>query len=239
MTGFLLLSQTQAVKKTPRLAALSQEVSDNIVTAQRTYLKARALAKTNPAAEAEVKKAQVELQAVRVSAATASPQTVELASATKPAPAAEVASLAQAASDLDAKVQPMAQSAEALEKGLIWAALALGVVASVLSSFNFNRASAAVSALVVVASGTPNVYPVHERAAYYQTIAHQSTSLTSALALAVALGSQLTIDEYDNDVRKRQALEDALPFPGTAGGDPTPDLLTKLDATKISTLGGQ
>jgi hypothetical protein len=80
-----------------------------------------------------------------------------------------------------------------------------------------------------VASGIPNVYPIQQRATYYQTLANQSHSLTSGLALP----GPLSLADYDNDVRRWDVMESAIPFPGTSAGDPTEALLNQLDAAKM------
>lgn len=233
MSGFLLIySQTPSAKK-PNLKTTPQELSERIVAAQKEVLNARDLfMKATKAKQPDptvVATAEATFKKAQDSAATLR-QAVPAPSATAMATPEELAQLSQNASALDTEVEPMASSATTFEQGLIMASLALGFISTVLSGLKQNTAAAILSGLVVLASGLPNAYPVHQRAVYYQTLANHSHSLNSTLALS----PKLTASAYDNDVRQLAILQTAVPFPGTAAGDPTQALLNSLDAAKIT-----
>ena len=234
----MLLAQVTnpGASKKPRISGMPEDVSNRIVAAQKNILlqmrQAKAAAGKDPAA---VEKTQAAVVAAQQQAAALVKRIAPRASTNAAADAAEMAALVASASALDAQVEPLSTMASGLETGLIFASMLLGVISSALASFNWNRSSAAVSVLVVVASGIPNLYPIHQRAVYYQTMVNQTRSLTSALALS----PELTVAEYDNDVRKEAVLEKWILFPGTDGGDPTEGLLDALDAAKIPAAVGQ
>jgi hypothetical protein len=94
-----------------------------------------------------------------------------------------------------------------------------------------NTAAAVASALVVVASGIPKLFPIHQRAVYYRTLTNQSYSLIGSLQIPY----QMSAAEYDDGVSRLKVLDDyrATKYPETADVDTTTqDLFKELIAVK-------
>ena len=127
----------------------------------------------------------------------------------------------------------MAQSASSWELALLVTAIGLAFGSTVFSIFSWNKASAVLSAMVVVSGGIPKLIPVHERAVYYRTLKNQSYSLLQNLSIPF----ELTVAECDDGGRKLQVLDDymATKYPETTDVDSTTEELFKdLNAAKTS-----
>ena len=232
VTGCVMLfSQTQASKPEFRIRSLGQDTSDQIVNAQRKILtQQQILFKAKKAADPKaVAEAQSSLAAAQTAATALVKQAAPAATATATVSSQEHDQLLQSVSDFyNDKVVPESNSASNLESGLTWMSLALGFFSSVCSAFNWNKAAGLLAASVVLASGAPNVLPIHQKAVYYQALSNQTNSLIASLNIT----AQLTSASYDDDVRKWQILQNAINYPG--GDSAASDLLTSLEASKIA-----
>src|SRR5229473_3341000 len=133
------------------------------------------------------------------------------------------------------EVRQAAKSASAWEVTVIISIVALGLLGSVLSILKKNTAAAIASALVVVASGLPKLFPIHERAVYYRTLTNQSYSLMGSLQLPF----QMTAAEYDDGVGRLKVLGEyrATKYPETADVETTTrDLFNALNAAKTASV---
>jgi hypothetical protein len=228
----LLLSQTPSQKAPLEITSLPQKVSDQIVAAQNKVLDQQdALLKATDASSADA--AKKALDNAKATVADLSKQAVPSASATALATPDQKTQLFQTVNTFyTGTAAPLATSASRWETYLVYASLVLGFVSSVFSIFSWNKASAVVSALVVVASGIPKALPIHDRALYYQTLSNQSYSLMMSISLA----SELTMAEYDDDVRKSQVLEASTEYqPPPDGSSAIGALLRAINASKIGT----
>lgn len=215
-------------------AAITKEIvvaRKEVLKQQDVVLKSRELAKSNPGAAAAVRDAQAQLEAAQKAAAALSKQAAPASSGAILATREEGSHLIQLVTGFYQEVKQQAQSASNTELCLILAAIGLGFSSTVFSIFSWNRASAVVSALVVVAGGIPKIVPVHERAVYYRTLTNQSYSLLAGLNIPY----QLTTAECDDGARRLQVLEEyrATKYPETSDVDSTTeDLFKDLNAAK-------
>jgi hypothetical protein len=155
-----------------------------VLKQQDVVLKAKELAKTNPAAAATAQQAEAQLKVSQQAAAVLSKEAAPLvATATKE----EAAHLIQLVTGFYQEVKQQAQSASHWELALLFTAIGLGFGSTVFSIFGLNKISAVFSALVVVTGGIPKLVPVHERAVYYRTLTNQSYSLLSGLNIPFQL----------------------------------------------------
>lgn len=129
------------------------------------------------------------------------------------------------------EVKQQARVESAWEIATIAAVLVLGALGSILSIMKKSTAAAIASALVVVASGLPKLFPIHDRAVYYRTLTNQSYSLMGSLQIPF----QMTTAEYDDGAARLKVLDDyrGTKYPETANVDTTTqDLLKDLNAVK-------
>jgi hypothetical protein len=145
----------------------------------------------------------------------------------------ESAHVIKLVTDFYQEVKQQAQSSSNWELALIFMAIGLGFGSTVFSIFSWNKASAVLSAMVVVAGGVPKIIPIHQRAVYYRTLTNQSYSLMSGLNIPY----QLTAAECDDGARRLQVLEEyrATKYPETSDVDSTTeDLFKDLNAAKTT-----
>jgi hypothetical protein len=221
----------------PVPATIAKEVVDarkQVLKQQDVLLKANELAKVDPSAAQAARQAQAGLTATQQAAALIAAHAAPSAGAANQiATPEEGAHLIKLVTDFYQDVKQQAQSASSWELALVFASIGLGFGSTVFSIFSRNKASAVMSALVVVAGGIPKIIPVHERAVYYRTLTNQSYSVLSGLNLPY----QLTIAEYDDGIRRLQVLEQyrATKYPETSDVDgTTEDLLKDLNAAKTA-----
>lgn len=127
------------------------------------------------------------------------------------------------------EVKAEAKSAAALALWLVLGAVGCGLASAVFSLLAWNRAAAAASALVVVLGGAPKLFPVQQKADYYQTLTSQSYGLLSSLELPY----QMTVTQYDDGVARLKILLDYRTTQFPAAGDvagTTQQLLRELTA---------
>src|SRR4029077_1572523 len=108
----------------------------------------------------------------------------------------------------------------------------LGALSSFLSLSKWPKIAAIASALVVIATGIPKVFPIHDRAVYYRTLTNQSYSLMGSLQIPY----QMTAAEYNDGAARLKVLDDyrGTKYPETADIDTTTqDLLKELNAVNI------
>jgi hypothetical protein len=205
-----------------------------VLQQQDVVLKAKEAAKTNPAAAPAAQQAQEQLEATQKAVVEISKKTAtETPSSAKIATKEEAAHLIQLVTSFYQEVKQDAQSASAWEIALLFTAIGLGFGSTVFSIFSFNKASAVMSAMVVVTGGIPKLVPIHERAVYYRTLKNQSYSLLSGLNIPF----ELTTAECDDGARRLQVLEDyrATKYPETSDVDATTeDLFKDLNAAKTA-----
>jgi hypothetical protein len=249
MTGCLLLfSQKpgspadlqESIKKLVPVSAAPPTVAKEIVAAQKevlkqqdVVLKATAVASTNPSTAPAVQQAQAQLEASQKAAAQLAKQAAPPGSAAPTATREESAHLIQLVREFNQQMTQMAQSASSWELALLVTAIGLAFGSTVFSIFSWNKASAVLSAMVVVSGGIPKLIPVHERAVYYRTLKNQSYSLLQNLSIPF----ELTVAECDDGGRKLQVLDDymATKYPETTDVDSTTEELFKdLNAAKTS-----
>jgi hypothetical protein len=246
MTGCLLLfSQTpavleQSIKNLSPVSRVPSAITKELVVAQRqlltqqdVVLKAKEAAKTNPAAAPAAQQAQEQLEASQKVVVELAKKTTTAATTAGVATKDETTHLIQLVTGFYQEVKQEAQTASAWELALIFTAIGLGFGSTVFSIFSFNKASAVMSALVVVTGGIPKIVPVHARAVYYKTLTNQSYSLLSGLNIPY----QLTTAECDDGARRLQVLEDyrATKYPETSDVDATTeDLFKDLNAAKTA-----
>jgi hypothetical protein len=244
----LLFSQTssspavleQSIKSLSPVGPVPASVTKDLVVARKEVLKqqdilrnATELAKTNPAALPAAQRAQADLEASQKAAAELSKKASPAPSTSAMATREEGTHLIQLVTEFNQEMKQQAQSASSWELALIMAAIGLGFGSTVFSIFSWNKASAVMSAMVVVAGGLPKLVPVHERAVYYRTLKNQSYSLLEGLRIPL----QLTAAEYDDGGRRLQVLEDyrATKYPETTDVDSTTEeLLKDLNAAKTA-----
>jgi hypothetical protein len=245
MAGCLLLfSQTsdsnpplsQSIQKLSTVGPVPATMAKEIVDARRQVLRQQDVllkateAKADPSAVQNAKQA---LEVTQKAAAVLTKQAVPADSTNKATTPEEGAHLIKLVTDFYQDVKQQAQSASSWEMALVLMAVGLGFGSTVFSIFSWNKASAVMSALVVVAGGIPKIIPVHERAVYYRTLTNQSYSVLSGLNIPV----QLTIGEYDDGIRRLQVLEQyrATKYPETSDVEgTTEDLLKDLNAAKTA-----
>ena len=249
MAGCLLLfSQTsnspakleQSINNLSPVSKIPPGLAKELVGARREVLKqqdevlkARQLAKTDPSALAAAQQAQARLEASQKAAAELSKKDAVAAASSGVVTKDEAAHLIQLVTAFYQEVKQQAQSASSWELALIFAAIGLGFGSTVFSIFSQNKASAVLSALVVVMGGIPKIVPIHERAVYYRTLTNQSYSLLSGLNIPY----QLTAAERDDGARRLQVLEEyrATKYPETSDVDSTTeDLFKDLNAAKAT-----
>ena len=129
------------------------------------------------------------------------------------------------------EVSLQAKHASAWEIAMVASAIVLGALSSFLSLSKWPKIAAIASALVVIATGIPKVFPIHNRAVYYRTLTNQSYSLMGTLQIPY----QMTAAEYNDGAARLQVLDNyrGTKYPETADIDTTTqDLLKELDAVK-------
>jgi hypothetical protein len=202
-----------------------------VLKLQDTVLKANEQAKTDPAAQQQAKEAQRKLEEAQKAAEAAAKQAPASAEAPKFVPPEQRQHLMDLVSTFYQDVKSEAKNASAWEIFVILSIVALGLVGTILSILKKNTAAAIASALVVVASGMPKLFPVHQRAVYYRTLTNQSYSLMGSLQIPF----QMSAAEYDDGVSRLKVLDDyrATKYPETADLDTTTqDLFKELNAVK-------
>ena len=250
MAGCLLLfSQTQrspaaleqSIKSLPAVGDVPATITKDLVGARKQVLiqqdvvrAATTLAKNDPSALPTVQRAQQKLEANQRTAADLSRQASPTNSTVQMATPEEGKHLIGLVTEFYEQMAQQAQSAASWELALIVSAVGLGFGSTVFSIFSWNKASAIMSALVVVAGGIPKLIPIHERAVYYRTLKNQGYSLREGLSIPL----QLTAAECDDGGRRLQILEDywATKYPDTTDVDATTEeLLKDLNAAKTAT----
>ena len=129
------------------------------------------------------------------------------------------------------EVSLQAKHASAWEIAMVASAIVLGALSTFLSLSKWPKIAAIASALIVIATGIPKVFPIHNRAVYYRTLTNQSYSLMGTLQIPY----QMTAAEYNDGAERLKVLDDyrGTKYPETADIDTTTqDLLKELDAVK-------
>jgi hypothetical protein len=214
----------------PAITARIVQTQGQVLKLQDMVLKANQKAKTDPAAQQQAKEAQEKLEEAQ-KAAAAVKQAAPSPEGPKFVPPDQRQHLMDLVSAFYQEVQEAAESASAWEITVIISIVVLGLLGSVLSILKKNTAAAIASALVVVASGMPKLFPIHERAVYYRTLTNQSYSLMGSLQIPY----QMTASEYDDGVSRLKVLDDyrATKYPETADVNATTqDLFNELIAVK-------
>jgi hypothetical protein len=214
----------------PAITAKIVQTQNQVLKLQDVVLKTNEQAKTDPAAQQQAKEAQQKLEEAQ-KAAEAVKQAAPSPEGPKFVPPDQRQHLMDLVSAFYQEVKQAAKSASAWEVTVIISIVALGLLGSVLSILKKNTAAAIASALVVVASGMPKLFPIHERAVYYRTLTNQSYSLMGSLQIPY----QMTAAEYDDGVSRLKVLDDyrATKYPETADVDTTTqDLFKELIAVK-------
>jgi len=214
----------------PAITAKIVQTQGQVLKLQDVVLKANEQAKTDPAAQQQAKEAQEKLEEAQKAAAAAK-QTAPSPEGPKLVPPDQRQHLMDLVSAFYQEVKQAAKSASAWEITVIISIVALGLLGSVLSILKKNTAAAIASALVVVASGMPKLFPIHERTVYYRTLTNQSYSLMGSLQIPY----RMTAAEYDDGVSRLKVLDDyrATKYPETADVDTTTqDLFKELIAVK-------
>jgi hypothetical protein len=229
-----------AIQQLTRLDTVPPAVTAQIVQAQAlvlkqqdVVLKANEQAKTDPNAQQQAQEAQRKLVEAQQAAEAAAKQ------ATSAPVGATLVSLDQRKHLMDLvssfyqEVKKEAQNASAWEVAIIVSIFALGLLGSILSIFKKNTAAAGASALVMVASGVPKLFPVHQRAVYYRTLTNQSYSLMCGLQIPY----QMSAAEYGDGASRLKVLDEyrATKYPETGDLDTTTqDLFKDLNAAKTA-----
>jgi hypothetical protein len=214
----------------PAITARIVQTQGQVLKLQDMVLKANEQAKTDPAAQQQAKEAQEKLEEAQKEA-QAVKQAAPSPEGPKFVPPDQRQHLMDLVSAFYQEVKQAAQSASAWEVAVIISIVALGLLGSILSILKKNTAAAIASALVVVASGMPKLFPIHERAVYYRTLTNQSYSLMGSLQIPY----QMSAAEYDDGVARLKVLDDyrATKYPETADVDTTTqDLFKELIAVK-------
>jgi hypothetical protein len=217
----------------PAITARIVETQGQVLKMQDMVLKANEQAKTDPAAQQQAKEAQQKLEEAQKAAEAAAKQAASSPEGPKFVPPDQRQHLMKLVSDFYQEVKEAAKNASAWEVALIISIFALGLLGSIFSILNKNRAAAIASALVVVASGIPKLFPVHQRAVYYRTLTNQSYSLMGNLQIPY----QMSAAEYDDGVSRLKILDEyrATKYPETGDMDgTTQNLFNDLNAVKTA-----
>jgi len=215
----------------PAITARIVQTQGQVLKLQDMVLKANEQAKTDPAAQQQAKEAQQKLEEAQKAADAAAKQAAPSPEAPKFVPPDQRQHLMNLVSGFYQEVKQAAKSASAWEVAVIISIVVLGLLGSILSILKKNTAAAIASALVVVASGVPKLFPVHQRAVYYRTLTNQSYSLIGSLQIPY----QMSAAEYDDGVSRLKVLDEyrATKYPETADLDSTTqDLFKELNAVK-------
>ncbi len=229
---------TMAIQQLKRINTVPAAVTERIVQTrtqvlklQDTALKATEQAKTDPAAQQQAQEAQRKLEEAQKAAEAAAKQAPALPEAPKFVPSDQRQHLMDLVSAFYQEVKTAAKNSSAWEIVVIVSIVVLGLVGTILSILKKNTAAAIASALVVVASGLPKLFPIHQRAVYYRTLTNQSYSLMGTLQIPY----QMSAAEYDDGVSRLKVLDEyrATKYPETADLDSTTqDLFKELNAVK-------
>ncbi|MCL4796614.1 MAG: hypothetical protein KJZ84_18765 [Bryobacteraceae bacterium] len=225
-TPLPMASPPETVKSAERLRVLRAEV----LAQQHAVRQARQAAPSEPGLSPDVRQEQAKLVEVQKAA-----QAAEREQATA-APAQPVyvdheqrRHLVGLTERFHQEVKAEAKSAAALALWLLLGAIGCGLASAIFSLLAWNRPAAAASALVVVLGGATKLFPVQQRADYYQTLTSQSYGLLNSLELPY----QMTIAQYDDGVARLKILMDyrATQFPsaGDVAGT-TQQMLRELTA---------
>ncbi|HVO98674.1 MAG TPA: hypothetical protein VMT15_11435 [Bryobacteraceae bacterium] len=235
--GALSLSQkpplSQSIRNLAEVSVMPEDGRKQIVAAHTQVLRKQdlLLKATQFADPAAVAEAQADLEAAKKAAAEVPRQSAPLANA-QPVSRDQAQHLIQLVTGFRNEMKALATSAANWETGLIGSSLGFGLFSVVSSLMRWNRTSAVLSALVVIASGAPKIYPIHQRAVYFRTLTDQSYLLLSSLNLT----NELMPAQYDDGAKKLQVLEDygANKYPRSADIDSTTgDLLKDLSAVMM------
>jgi hypothetical protein len=217
----------------PAITARIVQTQGQVLKLQDMVLKANEQAKTDPAAQQQAKDAQQKLEEAQKAAEAAAKQAAPSPEAPKFVPPDQRQHLMNLVSEFYQEVKQAAKSASAWEVTLIISIFALGLLGSIFSILNKNKAAAIASALVVVASGIPKLFPIHQRAVYYRTLTNQSYSLMGNLQIPY----QMSAAEYDDGVSRLKVLDEyrATKYPETGDLDGTTQaLFNDLNAVKTA-----
>ena len=198
-------------------------------------LKVNEQAKTDPAALQQAQEAQRKLEDAQKAAEAAAKQAVAAREAPKFVPPDQRRHLMDLVSGFYQDVKAEAKKSSAWEVFVIVSIVVLGLVGTILSILKKNTAAAIASALVVVASGMPKLFPIHQRAVYYRTLTNQSYSLMGALQIPF----EMTGAEYDDGVSRLKVLDEyrATKYPETGDLDGTTQaLFNDLNAVKTAAV---
>jgi hypothetical protein len=229
---------SMAIQQLKRLNTVPPAITEQMVQTrtqvlklQDTVLKANEQAKTDPAAQQQAQEAQRKLEGAQKAAEAAAKQIAASPEPPKFVPPEQRQHLMDLVSTFYQEVKSEAKNASAWEVFVILSIVVLGLIGTILSILKKNTAAAIASALVVVASGMPKLFPIHQRAVYYRTLTNQSYSLMGSLQIPF----QMSAAEYDDGVSRLKVLDDyrATKYPETADLDTTTqDLFKELNAVK-------
>jgi hypothetical protein len=229
---------SMAIQQLKRLNTVPPAITEQMVQTrtqvlklQDTVLKANEQAKTDPAAQQQAQEAQRKLEEAQKAAEAAAKQIAASPEPPKFVPPEQRQHLMDLVSTFYQEVKSEAKNASAWEVFVILSIVVLGLIGTILSILKKNTAAAIASALVVVASGMPKLFPIHQRAVYYRTLTNQSYSLMGSLQIPF----QMSAAEYDDGVSRLKVLDDyrATKYPETADLDTTTqDLFKELNAVK-------
>jgi hypothetical protein len=229
---------SMAIQQLKRLNTVPPAITEQMVQTrtqvlklQDTVLNANEQAKTDPAAQQQAQEAQRKLEEAQKAAEAAAKQIAASPEPPKFVPPEQRQHLMDLVSTFYQEVKSEAKNASAWEVFVILSIVVLGLIGTILSILKKNTAAAIASALVVVASGMPKLFPIHQRAVYYRTLTNQSYSLMGSLQIPF----QMSAAEYDDGVSRLKVLDDyrATKYPETADLDTTTqDLFKELNAVK-------
>jgi hypothetical protein len=173
-----------------------------VLNQQDAVLRANELAKVDPTAIQKAQEEQRKLEEAQKAAAEVAKKPVPVSDSPKLVSAEQRQYLVKLVRDFYEEVKRQSRSPSDWEVGLIFGAMAFGLVSALLSVFSLNKAAAIASAFVVAAGGIPKVYPIHERAVYYRTLTNQSYSLMGSLQIPF----QMAAPEYEDGVERLKVL---------------------------------
>lgn len=225
-TPLPMASPPETVKSAERLRVLRAEV----LAQKDTVRQARQAAPSDTGLSPEVRHEQAKLEEVQKAAQAAAREQATAAPAEPVYVDQEQRRhLVGLTERFHQEVKAEAKSAAALALWLVLGAVGCGLASAVFSLLAWNRAAAAASAFVVVLGGAPKLFPVQQRADYYQTLTSQSYGLLNSLELPY----QMTIAQYDDGVARLKILMDYRTNQFPAAGDvagTTQQLLRELTA---------
>jgi len=215
----------------PAVTAKIVQTQTQVLKLQDMVLKANEQVKTDPAAQQQAQDAQRKLEDAQKAAQAAKQAAAAAPEGSRYVPPDQRQHLMNLVSGFYQEVKEEAKNASTWEVVVILSIVALGLGGSILSILKKSTAAAVASALVVVASGLPKLFPIHQRAAYYRTLTNQSYSLMGSLQIPY----QMSAAEYDDGVSRLKVLDDyrATKYPATADVDTTTqELFNQLTAVK-------